>query len=38
MFSINREELFMGAPYKLGDICKIYQLTFTKVIKSELYY
>ena len=35
MFSINREELFMGAPYKLGDICKIHQLTLEEICFGE---
>ena len=35
MFSINREELFMGAPYRLGDICKIYQLTLDEICLQE---
>lgn len=35
MFSINREELFMGAPYKLDNICKIYQLTLGEICLQE---
>lgn len=35
MFSINREELFMGAPYKLGNICKLYQLTLEEICLSD---
>lgn len=35
MFSINREELFMGAPYKIGDICKVYQLTLDEICLQE---
>lgn len=35
MFSINWEEVFLGAPYKLGDICKIYQLTLSEIVLQE---
>lgn len=35
MFSISREELFLGAPYKLGEICKIHQLTLGEICLGE---
>lgn len=35
MFSINKEELFLGAPYKLGNICKIYQLTLREIMLDD---
>lgn len=35
MFSISREELFLGAPYKLGSICKIHQLKIDEIINDK---
>lgn len=35
MFSISNEELFLGAPYKLGNICKIYQLTLKEIMLDD---
>ena len=35
MFSIDRAEIFIGAPYKLKDICKIYQLTLEEICLQE---
>lgn len=34
MFSINREDLFGGRPYKMGDICTIHQLTLKEAIDT----
>ena len=34
MFSISREDLFLGEPYCLKDICKIYQLTIKEIKDS----
>ena len=34
MFSISREDLFLGEPYCLKDICKIYQLTIEEIQDS----
>lgn len=35
MFLINREEILLGAPYQLSNICKIHQLTIGEVVKSK---
>lgn len=35
MYSISREALFLGQPYKMGNICKIYQLTFDDIYNVD---
>lgn len=36
MYSISNEELFIGAPYELKDICKIYQLKIKEILDKEI--
>ena len=35
MSLISREELFIGAPYKIGNICKVYQLTLEEICLKD---
>ena len=34
MFSISREELLIGAPYKIGNICNVYQLQLGEIMEG----